>query len=82
MKKMLLLAMIGFAGLMSAQKIKSNGCSSRGCNYTYASTCSTFTNFTVSQPLTIEAALAIANEFNQEDCGKPVKEVTIVSRDE
>lgn len=77
MKKLLLLAAIGVAGFANAQKIRSHGCTSRGCSYIYASTCTTFTSFTVTQELTLSAALVIANQINQEDCGTPVKEVTI-----
>ena len=77
MKKLLLLAAVGFAGLMSAQKIKTRGCDTKGCTYVYASTCSTYTYFVVDKELTLTAALVIANQINMRDCETPVKEVTI-----
>lgn len=77
MKKLLLVAALGVAGFTSAQKIRAHGCNAKGCSYTYASTCSTFTGFTTPKALTLEQALVIANDINQTDCETPVREVTI-----
>ena len=81
MRKLFLVAALGVAGLMSAQKIKTIECKPKGCTYVYASTCSTITHFSVVKELTLSAALIIANDINLRDCKVPVKEVTITQKD-